>query len=181
MNRRPAGSAEDVEQPPLWLVAAGGITTFVLTFLYRFLSADLANDHFMHLAAGRQVLHGEWPVRDFFDFGLPAQILTSTAALLWSGYNLYGEVLVTCAFVAAGAALTFVVAARLSRSIPIATAAAAITALSSPRLYNYPKVFWYVCALAVAWHYAQRPNTRRVVLFAIVVALAFLYRHDHGL
>lgn len=181
MDRSPAGRAEDVGQPRRWFVVAGGGVSFVLTFLYRFLSTDLANDHFMHLAAGRQVLHGEWPVRDFFDFGLPLQILTSSAALLWSGYNLYGEVLVTCAFVAAGAALAFVVSAHLSRSIPIATAAGVITALSSPRLYNYPKVFWYVCALWLAWRYVQKPTTARLAVFAVGVALAFLYRHDHGL
>ena len=36
----------------------------------------------MHLVEGRQVLFGEWPVRDYFDFGLPLQVLTSTVTLM---------------------------------------------------------------------------------------------------
>jgi hypothetical protein len=180
MHPKPAGYAQGVERPRRLLVVAGSVATFALTFLYRFLSADFANDHFMHLAEGRQVLHGEWPVRDYFDFGLPLQVLTSTVTLFFSGHNLYGEALVTCAFIAAGAALVFTVAARLSGSIPIALTAAVIAAVSSPRLYNYPKAFWYVCALWAAWQYARRPDTRRVMWFALVIALAFLYRHDHG-
>ena len=180
MNRTPGGLAANIRRSPRWLVVGGTLATFALTFLYRFLSAEFANDHFMHLAEGRQVLYGEWPVRDFFDFGLPLQVLTSSVTLLWSGYNLYGEALVTCAFIAAGTALTFALSARLSQSLWIATAAAVLTALAAPRLYNYPKAFWYVCALWAAWRYAQRPEARRLVLFAVVVALAFLYRHDHG-
>jgi hypothetical protein len=42
-------------------------------------------------------------------------------------------------------------------------------------------VFWYVCALWLAWRYAQKPTTTRLAVFAVAVALAFLYRHDHGL
>ncbi len=163
------------------LIAAGGVLAFLLTFLLRFLSAEFTNDHFMHLAAGRQVLQGEWPVRDYFDFGLPLQVLTSTVTLLASGHNLYGEALVTVAFIAGGVALTFAVSAHLARSLVIATAAAVVAALAFPRLYNYPKAFFYVFALWSAWRYASRPDRRRLVAFGVAVGLAFLYRHDHGL
>lgn len=179
-RRSPAGSA-DAGSPPLLLVAAGAAIAFLLTLLFRFNSAEFANDHFMHLAEGRQVLSGEWPVRDFFDFGLPLQVLTSAVTLVWSGPNLYGEALVTSAFIAGGAAFTFAAAAAYARSVTIATAVTLIAVATLPRLYNYPKVFFYAWALWAAWRYAQRPEPRRAVMLGAAVGSAFLFRHDHGL
>jgi hypothetical protein len=178
MNR---SSTLDRPAPRAVLIVGGGAVTFAVAFLFRFLSAEFTNDHFMHLAEGRQVLHGEWPARDYFDFGLPLQAVTSAVTLLWSGHNLYGEALVTVAFIAAGVALTFVVSGHLSRSLPVAGAAAMVALLASPRLYNYPKAFFYVLALWAAWRYVVRPRGRRLALLAVVIGLAFLYRHDHGL
>src|SRR4051812_6568015 len=162
-------------------IAIGATVAFVLTFLFRYLSAEFTNDHFMHLAEGRAGLFGEWPVRDYFDFGLPLQVLTSTVTLLASGHNLFGEALVTVTFIAAGVACTFAVTASLTRSVPNAAAAAMIAALAAPRLYNYPKAFFYVCALWVAWRYAHQPCLRRRIALGWIVAAAFLYRHDHGI
>jgi len=161
-------------------LSAGAALAFVLTFLFRFLSAEFTNDHFMHLVEGRQVLFGEWPARDYFDFGLPLQVLTSTLTLLASGHNLFGEALVTVAFVAAGVACTFAVATHLSRSPWVGACAAMIAVLASPRLYNYPKAFFYVAALWLAWRYAQRPGRTRAMTLGVLVGAAFLYRHDHG-
>lgn len=175
------GRAGQVPATHATLLVVGTVVAFTLTFLFRYLSAEFTNDHFMHLAEGRQVLFGEWPARDYFDFGLPLQVLTATLTLLASGHNLYGEALVTVAFIAAGVACTFVVATHLSRSLWFGAAAAVIAALASPRLYNYPKAFFYIAALWLAWRYAQRPERRRAVALALMVGVAFLYRHDHGI
>ena len=190
MNRRSAATVADgaglktpthpVSATHTLLIGVGSAVTFVLAFLFRFLSAEFANDHFMHLVEGRQVFAGEWPARDYFDFGLPLQVLTSTVTLIASGQNLYGEALVTITFIAAGVACTFAVSAYLSRSFTIAAAAATIAVLASPRLYNYPKAFFYVCAIWAAWHYARRPDLKRLIGLGCVVGIAFLYRHDHG-
>jgi hypothetical protein len=179
MNRWSDGV--DGSAPRPFPIALGGGIAFVVAFLFRFLSAEFTNDPFMHLAEAAQVLHGEWPVRDYFDFGLPLQVLTSAATLAVTGHNLFGEALVTVSFIAAGVALTFILSAHLSRSLLIAGTAAAIALLSAPRLYNYPKAFFYVFALWAAWSYATHPDLRRRVLLAAAVGVAFLYRHDHGL
>jgi hypothetical protein len=179
MNRR--SLSVDGGAPSPILIAAGGALAFLIAFLFRFLSAEFTNDHFMHVAEGQQVLHGEWPARDYFDFGLPLQAITSAAALLWSGHNVYGEALVTVAFIAAGVAFAFVVSAHLSRSLVMAAGAALVALLSFPRLYNYPKAFFYAFALWTAWRYASRPDVKRLILLGFAVGLAFLYRHDHGL
>lgn len=136
----------------------GAIVAVAGTFLFRFLTVEYTNDHFVHLSRGAQILYGDVPIRDFFDPGLTLQYYASAAALLWSGHNLFGETILTAGFIAAGAGLTFVAAARLSGSIWLAIAATAMAVLSMPRLYNYPKVFFYVAAIVVAWRYASRPD-----------------------
>src|SRR5512139_3851513 len=136
----------------------GTMAVVVTTFVFRFLTVEYTNDHFVHLSRGAQILYGDVPIRDFFDPGLTLQYYASAAALALSGHNLFGETILTAGFIAAGAGLTFVAAARLSGSLWLAVAATAMAVLSMPRLYNYPKVFFYVAALVVAWLYATRPG-----------------------
>lgn len=174
----------DVQRRPevgRFAMIAGTFLAFAGTFLYRFLTVDFTNDHFQHLARGRQILLGEVPIRDFFDPGLIGQYYASAAALAWSGHNLYGEALLTVGFIAAGAAVTFTLSARLSRSFWIALAATFLVAISGPRLYSYPKVFFYVLALASAWRYAHRPSNGSLALLAAITVIAFYFRHDHGI
>jgi hypothetical protein len=161
-------------------MAVGTIVAIVAAFLFRFLAVEFTNDHFVHLSRGWEILQGEVPIRDFFDPGLIFQYYASAAALIWSGHNLFGEALLTIGFISLGAGLTFVAAARLSRSFWIAGAATLLAILSTPRLYGYPKVFFYVLAIVAAWRYAQRPGTTPLVALAVITAVAFLFRHDHG-
>jgi len=161
-------------------LTAGAAAAFAATFLFRFLSVQFADDHFVHLSRAQQILLGEVPVRDFFDPGLILQYYASAAALGLSGGDLFGEAILTIAFVAAGAALTFALSARFSGSWVAGAVATMLVVAAFPRLYNYPKVFFYVLALAVAWRYAQPAGGGRVAGLAIVTAVAFLFRHDHA-
>ena len=159
---------------------AGATVSVIGAFLFRFLTVEFTNDHFVHLSRGWQILQGDVPIRDFFDPGLILQYYASAAALRSSGHNLLGEALLTTGFIAAGAGLTFVGAARLARSLWIASAATLVTVISTPRLYGYPKVFFYVLAIAGAWYYVRGPCRRAHVALAVITALAFLFRNDHG-
>jgi len=153
---------------------------FVATFLFRFLTLEFMNDHFVHLSRGRQILLGEVPVRDFFDPGLFLQYYASAAALMLSGGTLFGEAILTVSLIALGGALTFLMAARLSASLSLGLLAAVAAISIGPRLYGYPKVFLFVLALACGWRYARDRSTRRLFVMALVTAVAFLFRHDHG-
>ena len=156
------------------------VIVFAVTWLFRWLTLDFTNDHFAHLSRARQMLLGELPVRDFFDPGLPLHYAASAAALMLTGQNLFGEAILTITLVALGTALVFYLSARGSGSLPIALAATAIAAATFPRLYNYPKVFLYPLALLLIWRYAARRTLAGVAALAGVTALAFLFRHDHG-
>ena len=50
----------------------------------------------------------------------------------------------------------------------------------APRLYAYPKLFCYPLAVWAMWRYLDKPTTARVLVLAAVTAVAFLFRHDHG-
>jgi hypothetical protein len=161
-------------------VRVAAIGVFAATWLFRWLTVDFANDHFVHLSRARQILVGEIPVRDFFDPGLPLHYYASAAALNLSGQNLLGEAVLTVTLVALGAALTFELAARSARSMTIAVIATIVAVAMFPRLYNYPKVFLYPLALACIWHYAARRTTAALLCLAGLTAVAALFRLDHG-
>jgi hypothetical protein len=163
-----------------WAVRVATAIAFAVTWIFRWLTIDFANDHFVHLSRARQILLGELPVRDFFDPGLPLHYYASAAALTVSGQNLLGEAVLTVTLIALGAALTFYLAARSSRSLVLATVATVVAVAMFPRLYNYPKVFLYPLALVCLWHYATRRTTVALAALAGMTAIAALFRLDHG-
>ena len=169
-------------QTPLrrWGVRAAAVVVFAATWAFRWLTVDFANDHFVHLSRARQILVGEIPVRDFFDPGLPLHYYASAAALYLSGQNMLGEAVLTVTLIALGAALTFYLAARSSRSVTVAVIATIAAVMMFPRLYNYPKVFLYPLALACVWHYAARRTTAALLGLACLTVVAALFRLDHG-
>ena len=156
------------------------VGVFAGTFLFRWLTVDFTNDHFVHLSRARQILLGDVPIRDFFDPGLFLHYYLSSAVQLVFGYNLFGESVLTISLIAFGTMLVFHLSARLAHSLWLAAGAALLTAVASPYLYNYPKVFLYASAIGLVWLYAQRGSRLHVSLMAAFTALAFLLRHDHG-
>ena len=162
---------------PLGILDLG---VFAGTFVFRWITVEFPNDHFQHLSRGRQILLGDVPIRDFFDVGFFLQNYLSSAAQLVFGYNLFGEALLTISFVALGTMLVFDLSSRLSGSRWLAAGAALLTVLAYPRLYSYPKVFLYVSAIGLVWMYARNGSRVQVIFMAILTAVAFLLRHDHG-
>ena len=144
------------------------------TFLFRWLTVDFSNDHFVHLSRARQILLGDVPIRDFFDPGLFLQYYLSSAAQFVFGYNLFGEAVLTISLVAFGTMLVFHLSARLSGSRWLAAGAALLTVLAFPRLYSYPKVILYVSAIGLVWLYARCGRRLHVTLMAALTAVAFL-------
>src|SRR5262249_17176824 len=121
-----------------------------------------------------------WPIRDFRDDGALLQILLSAAVQKVGGYQLLGEMLLSWTFFAAANCLTYWLAFRLSRNRVAAATAAILAALLIPRPYAYPKIFISPLAILMLWRYAERPRPGRLVAIAATIALAFLFRIDHG-
>ena len=154
-----------------------------LTACLRFLAlVGFTNDQYVTLAGAQQMLFGEWPSRDFLDFGAPLSYAASAAAQLFVGRNLFAEALLTSTAFALAATLTVVAARRLSGSIIVAVGAALVEVAIFPRDYAYPKMLLYAAAPLVIWWYQDRAwSLRRMAVLAVFVQIAFLFRHDHGL
>jgi hypothetical protein len=154
---------------------------FVLVFTMRILFVALTDDHFDRISRGRQVLQlGEVPFADFFDPGWFLAIYSSAAVQALFGYNLLGEVILSTTCIAVGFTLAFVLARRVSGSLPIAFALALAGAATLPRLYNYDKVLLFSLGGLLCCRYIERTNWTRVAALGVVVGVATLYRLDNG-
>jgi hypothetical protein len=163
----------------LWITTAA---TFLVAALWQFLTYNgFPNDHYFHVARARQMLLGEWPVRDFVDPGAPLQYVISAASRWLFGDIAAAELVVVAFGVAVGAAATVVCASWLARSVVVAAGVALLEVLASPRSYSYPKMVLYGLAGCLIVAIAERGSRARLVLAGVLTAAAFLMRHDHGL
>ena len=173
---KPSAKAEAGDYVLLFAIAAG-----LLTFAWRFLTfVGFTNDHYIHIALAQQVLLGDLPVRDFTDVGWPLQYLLTAAAWRVAGDALAVEFAIAAGSFALGAAFSVIVAHRLSGSLFIALVVTAFEVLIFPRSYSYPKVLMYAAAGWTLVKLADRATIGRIVTTAAVIAVAFLFRHDHG-
>ena len=158
------------------------LIVFVLVVSLRFLSlTGFPDDHYVHLAGAQQMLHGEWPSRDFVDLGAPLTYAVSAAAQAIFGERQLTEALLMAAAFGLGAVLTLRAGVALTGSVLLGVAAALIEFLVYPRTYSYPKIVLYAgAAVAFLW-YSSRPSLARIVGLAALAACAALVRHDHGL
>jgi hypothetical protein len=161
------------------------LVVFTAAWLYRFNDpggqfAGLTDDHFFYVVRGWQILFGDLPVRDFVDHGAPLHFYLAAAVQTVFGRGTLSEVAFSVTALAASAALVFLWAARASGSLAAAAGGVLVHILLGPRFYNYPKILVYALAIPLLWRFADRRDawTRRAL--AIVAAIGFLLRHDHG-
>lgn len=129
------------------------------------------------------LLAGDHPYRDFFQTGWPLLTAVSTLAQWLSGNRLIGEFLVHWVFIVASIVIAFHMAVRLSGSpaASLASVLVAIVILLGAPTFQFPKMFFYPCAVLAGWWYMERPAVGRAAVLGAIAGLAFLYRHDHGL
>lgn len=162
------------------LTTAVGI--FCLALLWRFLTfTGFTNDHYAHFALAQQMLLGERPIRDFTDPGWPLTYALSAGAWWLAGDAMGVEWLLTAVGFAAGALFTVLVANRLAGSLTIAVVVTILELMAYPRTYAYPKILVYALGAWMMTRMAARPSSQRMLVMAGMIAVAFLFRHDHGL
>ncbi len=133
----------------------------IAAFLIRFLSLGaIENDHYVYLARAHQVLHGDWPVRDFVDPGIPLGV----SAVGRGGRSRRADAADRSGAVGRavrdrGSPSRYALVRRASGSTVAAVLAVAILLVVPPRLYNSSKMLVPVVAIALAWAYADRPST----------------------
>ena len=161
--------------------ASAALILFVLVASLRFLSlTGFPDDHYVSLAGAQQMLHGEWPSRDFVDLGAPLTYAISAAAQAVFGQRQLTEALLMAVAFGLGAVLTLRAGVMLTGSLVFGLVAAFIEVLVFPRTYGYPKIVLYSAAATALIWYVSRPSRLRIVCLAGLVAIAALVRHDHG-
>lgn len=163
-------------------VAAGAITAAALAVAWRFFTfTGFNNDHYVHVARANQILLGDWPIRDFEDPGMPLMYAVSAAGRLMFGPELRVEwAVVTVAYAVAAGCFVWG-AARLGASAALGLGAATLGLLLNPRSFSYPKYLLYAAAALVIIAAVRMPTRGRIAGLAAISAVAFLFRHDHGL
>ncbi len=175
-------AVERRETPSRSATVAAAVVMAGAAVAWRVLSfAGFNNDHYIYLAGAQQIVLGDWPVRDFVDPGWPLMNVLPALARLVFGKALIVEVLLVASAFALGAACTVAAAARLSGSVLLAIAAASLEIVINPRSFGYPKIALYAVAICAFVGVSRRPTGRRVFALAMLTAVAFLFRHDHGL
>ena len=158
------------------------VSMFLVAVAWRFLTfTGFSNDHYAHLAMAQQVLMGDVPIRDFADPGWPLTYTLTALGWLVTGKTMATEWVISTAGFAIGAACSVAAAYRLSGSLAIATVVTLIEILIFPRAYSYPKVLMYAAGAWALLALAAQPSRRRLLFMAAIIAVAFLFRHDHGL
>ncbi len=167
-----------------WASVATGLLYLGIALIagsLRFLAlVGFSNDQYVALAGAQQMLFGDWPTRDFLDPGLPFMYAASAGAQLVFGRNLFAEAMLVSGAFGLAAALTAAAVRQLTGSLAAGVVAAAFEIAIFPLNYSYPKILLYAAGPVIMWSYVRRPSLTRMVALAAFVAVAFLFRHDHG-
>ena len=159
------------------------VALFAMTAAFRFLALKngFVNDHFVYISGGRQILFGEWPTRDWIDPGLPLMFGASALAQMIFGPTLFAEAMLVSIAFGLAAAFTAAAVRQLTGSMTLAILAALFEVAVFPRTYSYPKILAYAFEFWLYGRYVAKPDMRRLCAMAAGVAIAFMFRHDHGL
>ena len=162
------------------LAIVGGLTSLVLVLT----APDQLHDtNFYSLFEATALLAGDHPYRDFFEWGMPLQVVISAGAQWLAGNRLLAEFLLQWSGIVVGALIAFRIALELSQSVraAIVTVPFTLAILAATPTFHYPKLLLYPAAVWFAWRYLERPSSTRGAALGLVTAVAFLFRHDHGL
>src|SRR5436190_9668959 len=170
-----------LSEPPSRISAV--ITFFVaaLAFSLRYLDHhDFANEQFITLSQAEAWLAGNWPIRDYTQYGSILSDGLSALAQRLFGPSPLSELLLCAGAFAVAAGVTFRVTTHITGRRALGVFAALLQMWAAPVLFSYPKLLIYPVFLAVGLAYARRPTGPRLLLLAGWAATAFLIRQDHG-
>lgn len=161
----------------LWIAGVLQACVLLLTA-----GAQIYDTNFNTLAETPGLLAGDHPYRDFFDWGVPLQAALSVTMQWLVGYRLIGEFALQWAFIVAGLVMAMRISLRLSNSLVASSICILPAILIFPGVptVHYSKMFIYPAAILVIWRYIEDPTVQRAAAMGAFAAVAFFFRHDHG-
>jgi hypothetical protein len=178
MAREP-GTQDADRTPRRWLLLSAALTALVLIYTA---GSQIYDTNFYVLWEATALLAGDHPYRDFFEWGVPLQAVLSAAGQWLAGYRLIGEFAIQWLAIIAGTVIAFDIGYRLSKALlpSLIGLGCALALLSITPTFHYPKLLLYPLAIRLAWGYMDRPGVRRSLGLGVLIVVAFLFRHDHG-
>jgi len=171
------GRQQSTTRHALWVAGVLQVLVLILTA-----KAQIYDTNFNTLAETPGLLAGDHPYRDFFDWGVPLQAALSVTMQWLVGYRLIGEFALQWVFIAAGLVMSMRIALRLSNSLVASSICILPAILIFPGVptVHFSKMFIYPAAILIIWRYIDAPNVQRAAAMGAFAAVAFLFRHDHG-
>ena len=137
------------------------------------------DDHFA-LAHASALLSGDRLNVDFFDPGAPLQVVISYFGQAVSGSQPLAEILIALVIRVIGLTAVYAMTRTIAGSRAIAVVVAGLVALLvlHEPVYGAEKLALYPIAVLAAWRYLDGRLSPYVL--SAIVAVAMLWRHDHG-
>jgi hypothetical protein len=147
------------------------------------MDGPLSGDDHYSLWAAHSLWAGDVLNRDVFDPGSPLETLLSYLGQLATGHRPIGEALIAAAFRVTGVVFVYFIARGATGHRWIATWVTIVVAilLLPSGVYAMDRLVIYPGAVLLAWRYLANPRSASAVPMAILTAIAFLLRHDHGI
>src|ERR1041384_1860075 len=121
-------------------LVAAALLVAACTFLVRLIAyAGFTNDHFVHLSRAQAMLHGDLPLRDYTEEGVPLTVAVSAAAQRVLGEGPFAELMVVLTSLAVAAGVTCYASGLLTGSILPGVFAGILQLVAAPRYYSPPK------------------------------------------
>ncbi len=150
------------------------------TFFIASVDGRLAGDDHFALAHASALLAGDRLNVDLFDPGVPLQVVVSALGQLASGSRTIAEVLIALSIRIIGLISVYMLTKKLvnNRLAGVLVAATVAVGLMNETIYGPEKVALYPIAVLAAWRYLEGRLSPYVL--SLIIAIAALLRHDHG-
>ncbi len=159
-------------------------TIFVFVWILQWLIvSDLGGDDHLALGKATAFLKGDSWLDGFVDMGDPLFWFMSAMAQKIVGYRVIGEIVLAITLTTVALTLSYDMAWEASRSrfIAFVLLLVVVVLMMENKIYSYPKVFVYPLGGWLTWRYIEKQTFLRMFGLAVAVAVAFGFRHDHGL
>ena len=125
-------------------LVAAALLIAACAFLVRLIAyAGFTNDHFVHLSRAQAMLHGDLPLRDYTEEGVPLTVAISAGAQRVLGEGPFAELILVLTSLAIAAGVTCYASGRLTGSILLGVFAGVLQLVAAPRFYSHPKILLY--------------------------------------
>jgi len=139
------------------------------------------NDWGFQLTGANQIINGIHPYIDFVIYYGPLVHYTSAIALLLSGGNPIGEIILVVSSYTLAYFIFYIILMKSNNNFGLSFISTTIALILMPRMYKYYILIWPLLVIYFIWGYLDKPSNKRLFCLSIIVVVTGLYRQDFGI